>query len=297
LGQDWREDSSNRHLTFTRNRIRHELLPLLESWNPRLREHLAQMAELAHDEEAWWQAEMARLAPQLILPGTAARGGGRAMGEGAGLAIEVGRLAALAPALQRRLVRYAAEQFGAALDFAATESVRFLALSGRAGQRLALPQGLCAERTARELRLSVAAEPATKGKCAGAQEPQHNVAIPGTIDAPEFGVRLRIEFSDQEVAENERVAGNGPPHTATLRNWRPGDRVRLRYSSGLRKVKEVLERLHVTGTERAVWPVLEADGRIVWMKGVELEREPGLAISVVVVSPEAPQTVARNRPK
>jgi len=36
-------DSSNRHLSFTRNRIRHELLPLLEGWNPRLREHLAQM--------------------------------------------------------------------------------------------------------------------------------------------------------------------------------------------------------------------------------------------------------------
>ncbi|MGD0546746.1 MAG: tRNA lysidine(34) synthetase TilS, partial [Terracidiphilus sp.] len=49
LGQGWREDSSNRHLTFTRNRIRHELLPLLEGWNPRLREHLAQMAQLARD--------------------------------------------------------------------------------------------------------------------------------------------------------------------------------------------------------------------------------------------------------
>src|SRR5271157_287 len=33
LGQEWREDSSNRHLTYTRNRIRHELLPLLEGWN------------------------------------------------------------------------------------------------------------------------------------------------------------------------------------------------------------------------------------------------------------------------
>ena len=52
LGQDWREDSSNRNLTFNRNRIRHELLPLLEGWNPRLREHMAQMAALALDEEA-----------------------------------------------------------------------------------------------------------------------------------------------------------------------------------------------------------------------------------------------------
>jgi tRNA(Ile)-lysidine synthase len=54
--------------------------------------------------------------------------------------------------------------------------------------------------------------------------------------------------------------------------------VRLRYSGGPRKVKEVLERLRVTGSSRTVWPVLDVDGRIVWMKGVELEPEPGLTI-------------------
>ncbi len=304
LGQDWREDSTNRHLTFTRNRIRHELLPLLEGWNPRLRQHLAQMAELAHDEEAWWQAELARLAPQLILPGRPARGGGRAAGAGAGLAIEVSRLAALAPAVQRRLVRHAAKQFGAAIDFGATEAVRSLALGGRAGQRLALPQGLCAERTARELRLFVAPEPTARGAGASGQEPQYSVAIPGTIDAPEFGVRLHIApighvtpENGQDVHENGLVGGCGLPQTAILRNWKPGDRVRLRYSSGLRKVKEVLERKHVTGTERALWPVLEAGGRVVWMKGVELEPEPGLAITVVDAAQEASEAAPLTRSK
>jgi tRNA(Ile)-lysidine synthase len=68
------------------------------------------------------------------------------------------------------------------------------------------------------------------------------------------------------------------PRQALLRNWKAGDRVRLRYSSSPRKVKEVLERLRVTGTSRAVWPVLELDGRIVWMKGVEVEPEPGVAV-------------------
>ncbi|MFZ0745579.1 MAG: tRNA lysidine(34) synthetase TilS, partial [Terracidiphilus sp.] len=124
LGQAWREDSSNHHLTFSRNRIRHELLPLLETWNPRLREHMAQMAELARDEEAWWQTELDRLAPQLILPGRPVRGGGRASADG--LAIDVTRLAALAPALQRRLLRRAAAQLDAAPDFASTESLRTL---------------------------------------------------------------------------------------------------------------------------------------------------------------------------
>ena len=283
LGQNWREDSSNRNLTFTRNRIRHELLPLLEGWNPRIREHLAQMAALASDEEAWWQTTLAPVAAATLLPGRPVRGGGRAAGSGldSGLAIEVSRLAALAPAMQRRLIRYAAEKLGAALDFPATESVRSLALGGRAGQKLALPHGLRAERTARELRLSNDPSPTPKGESAGA--PAYEVAIPGEIDAPAFGLRLRIEFRN---AVRDAATARGTPNgrgtlakRAILRNWKAGDRVRLRYSSGLRKVKEVLERLRVTGSDRTLWPVLEIDGQIAWMRGVELEPDPDLVIS------------------
>jgi len=306
LGQNWREDSSNRNLTFTRNRIRHELLPLLEGWNPRLREHMAQMAALARDEEEWWQAELTRLVPQVLLPGRPVRGGGRAAGAGldSGLAIEVNRLAALAPALQRRLIRHVAEKFGAALDFAATEAVRSLALGGRAGQKLALPQGLRAERTARELRLSIQLEPTPKSKGSGVQPPTYQIAIPGEIDAPAFGLRLRIELRDEArgaaATKGIPIGRNGATgKTAILRNWRPGDRVRLRHSSSPRKVKEVLERLRVTGTDRAVWPVLEIGGQILWMRGVELEPDPELSISAdlssaVDAEPPAPRT-AGNR--
>ena len=276
LGQGWREDSTNRHLTFTRNRIRHELLPLLESWNPRLREHLAQMAELARDEEAWWQTEMARLGPQLLMRGRPVRGGGRAASEV--IALDVTRLATVAPALQRRLLRYAAGQLGAAPDFAATEALHSLALGGRAGQKRELAQGLVAERTARELRLTVAPVGTKAEGAAGAIQwagegveaiPVYSFAIPGEVTAPEFDLRIRVEVSDPG-----RTAGP----SATLRNWRPGDRVRLRYSSGPRKVKEVLERMHVTGTGRRVWPVLELGGHILWMRGVELEPEPGIHV-------------------
>jgi tRNA(Ile)-lysidine synthase len=267
LGQQWREDSSNRHPTFTRNRIRHELLPLLEGWNPRLREHLAQMAQLALDEEAWWQTELARMGPQLLLPGKPVRGGGREAADG--LALDVTRLAALAPALQRRLLRYATEQLGAAVDFPSTEALRTMALAGRAGQKLELAQGLRAERTHRELRLAVL--PVAKAGTAAAESaPEYTVAIPGEILAPAFALRLRIEVMES--------TGTHEGQTATLRNWKPGDRVRLRHSSGPSKVKEVLERLRVTGSSRAFWPVLELDGRIAWMRGVEVEPEPGIRI-------------------
>jgi tRNA(Ile)-lysidine synthase len=275
LGQKWREDSSNSHLTFTRNRIRHELLPLLEGWNPRLREHLEQMATLARDEEAWWQAEVARLAPQLILPGRPVRGGGRASGDG--LALDVLRLAALAPALQRRILRYAAEQLGATVDFPSTEALRAMALNGHASQKLELAQGLSAERTQRELRVAVSG-----GGVRKEAPPEYRVAVPGEVTATAFGLKLRIESAAPEAAEE--VHESAPDRTATLRNWKPGDRVLLRYSSGPRKAKEVLERLRVTGSRRALWPVLELDGRIGWRKGVELE--PMAGIRVVATSLE-----------
>jgi tRNA(Ile)-lysidine synthase len=269
LGQDWREDSSNHHLTFTRNRIRHELLPLLEGWNPQLREHLAQMSTLARDEEAWWQAELTRLAPTMLLAGRPVRGGGRTAGDG--LALDVSRMAALAPALQRRLLRFAAEQLGAAVDFPSTEALRSVALLGHAGQKLELAQALHAERTARELRLTV--QPGLpSGKKAAVPAPEYTVTIPGEVDAPAFGLRLRVEITEPAKA----VVGR----SATLRNWKPGDRIRLRHSSAPRKVKEVLERLKVTGSSRALWPVLDLDGRIVWMRGVVAEPEPGIRIGI-----------------
>jgi tRNA(Ile)-lysidine synthase len=286
LGQSWREDSSNRHLTFTRNRIRHELLPLLESWNPRLREHLAQMASLARDEEAWWQAELTRLGPQLLLPGRAMRGGGRGGGRAASdllapsLSIDVTRLAALAPALQRRLLRHAAEELGAAVDFPATEALRALALTGRAGQKRELAQGLRAERTPRELRLAVLPA-APVGVTTSKAALEYTVTVPGEVTAQAFGLRLRIEADAPSG-----LAGGPPPapgRTATLRNWRPGDRVRLRYSASPRKVKEVLERLRVTGSSRALWPVLELDGSIVWMQGAEVEPVPGILITATIL--------------
>jgi len=271
LGQSWREDSSNADLGFTRNRIRHELLPLLEGWNPRLREHLAQMAALARDEEAWWAIELARLGPRILLPGRPVRGGGRAADEG--LSLEAAQLAALAPAAQRRILRYAAEQLGAAPDFAATEAMRALAIAGRAGQRRELAQGLRAERTHRELRLTASSIACEDGAEA---VPEYSGAIPGEIVAPAFGLRLRIELTAPAVT--------GEAQIARLRNWRPGDRVRPRCSSRPRKVKEVLERLRISGAGRELWPVLEVNGGIVWMRGVELE--PELGISVVATGLE-----------
>lgn len=272
--QRWRKDSTNRHLTFTRNRIRHELLPELESWNPQLREHLAQMAELARDEESWWRSEMERVAAQIIVRGRPVRGGGRATTDAEGTALDLARLAAEPVAVQRRLLRYAAGQLGAAPDFPATEALRSLALTGKGGQKLKLAGGLRAERLNREIRLTCGPGPVA----AKAQErEQYECVIPGELSAPAFGCRIRVELAG---SPQQSGPGREDPLKAILRPWKPGDRVRLRYSSGPRKIKEVLERMKVNGAERVHWPVLQVGGRIFWMRGVELEPDPAIRIWV-----------------
>jgi tRNA(Ile)-lysidine synthase len=269
LGQVWHEDSSNLDTGYTRNRLRHDVLPLLAAFNPRLREHLAQMSVLARDEEAWWQAELARVAPQIVLSGRPVRGGGRAAGEG--FAIDAPRLAALLPALQRRVLRFAAEQFGVSLDFAATEELRALAVSGRAGQKLELPRGLRAERTPREVRMGIEAPSIPAEEKNPLRE--YSVPIPGELVAPAFALHLRVEIAPASPLQRSAERRYG-----LLRNWKAGDRVQLRYSLRPRKVKDVLERMRVTGSARSLWPVLEFDGEIVWMKGAELEPNQGIVV-------------------
>ena len=262
LGQDWREDASNRDTAYTRNRLRHQLLPELEQWNPKIREHLASMAELARDEEAFWDSEIARLAPQLLLTGRPVRGGGRANSSGESIAIDTVRLIAQPVALQRRLLRHAAAALGVSLSFEATESLLHLATSGRSGQKLALPGPLAAERTPRELRLSPLSIKAPS------QIEEVPLPVPGQASA--FGWRFRAQSMVQAAI---------PDPNAIIRNWRSGDRVTLRYSSGPRKLKEVLDRLKVSGDARSVWPVVEWQSQIVWMQGAELQPVPEMTIS------------------
>jgi tRNA(Ile)-lysidine synthase len=116
-----------------------------------------------------------RILPQLLLPGRPVRGGGRAAGDGSSVALEIDRLRGLDAALRRRVVRAAARQLGARLSF--DETARVLALAGladgdgglnqspagRTGASLHLGGRLRVERSAREIRLSVAAKVGDEG--------------------------------------------------------------------------------------------------------------------------------------
>lgn len=285
-GQPWREDSTNRELTFTRNRVRYTLLPQLREFQPRVAEHLSRMAAVARDEEAWWSRELARVLPGIVLPGKPVRGGGRANstrpGE-AGVAMELERLRAMHPALQRRVLRAVAGQVGATLTFDQTEALRALTVvsEGSRGKpgRVELGAGLAAERTAREVRL------VRIPKQAGTPLPELQVPVPGMLEAVEYGYRVTISGS--------LPSGD----TLLLRTPRAGDQVRLPYSGGVKTVKEVLERRGLSAAERRVCPVLAVGSGILWMSGVAVEATPGLQVAVEPLREMAGVPVPRTPPR
>lgn len=260
LGQPWREDASNSDPAYTRNRVRHQLLPLLKEFNPEIARQLARLAAISADEERYWQRELDRLLPGLLLPGKPVRGGGRSTPTAAGeapVAIELDRLRQLPAATRRRVLRAAARRLGVRLSFEHTESLMSLAAPPAAprSKKAGLPGGLVAERSARELRLSRTAAPPPP-----LPGPAYAFSIPGEVSALEFGLRLRADLAEA-----------GDTRHAVLRNWLPGDRVSLRHRRGAKKVTEILDRMGLNGSARRFWPVVESGGKILWMRGVEAE--------------------------
>ncbi len=268
LGQSWREDATNEDTAHTRNRIRHELMPQLAEYNPQIAEQLAHLATIARDEESWWDAELARILPGLVLPGKPVRGGGRAVSthpEEGSAGIELERLRALAPAVRRRVLRAAAKRLGCALNFQQTRANDGDVRGRMAAKKQELAAGVWAERSARELRL--VRKDASREEAIAAEPVE--VAIPGEVSG--FGVRLRVVL---------RPTSEAVPGMAVLRAPKAGDRVKIRYSRGAKPLKEIFERMQVEPEARKTWPVLEWQGRIVWMKGVEVEPEREVPFAV-----------------
>jgi tRNA(Ile)-lysidine synthase len=293
-GQAWREDATNLDCAHTRNKVRHQLLPLLANdYNSAIVEALARSAEVARAEEEYWQAETARLLPIVMLHGKPARGGGRRSTQQIDLALGIEALKRQPLALQRRLIRAAAETLGLKLDLLHVEDVLAVADSDTACE---LPEGWRVQRSFRELRFEQAL--AAKAKSSKTHF-ECLVPIPGQASVPGGNLVVHahlLPVGTEGRAYNHRtlpdgLSGNpadndsvgkwellygeavgqlqslGAVGELVLRNWRPGDRFRPAHSGSEKKVKDLLQELKVPQSERASWPVVAAGKQLIWVRG------------------------------
>ncbi|MBI3318914.1 MAG: tRNA lysidine(34) synthetase TilS [Candidatus Omnitrophica bacterium] len=147
------QDASNRSLRFFRNRLRLELIPLLErEYSPQLKRHLGMLARILREEEEVLEKETRRLWRTL------ARLGRR------GLRLDLSQLKKLPPPLRRRVLRLSLKRLRGSLQGFGFQHAELLErLTSDAEGALDLPEGLRAEVRGRWLILTRSATLASKG--------------------------------------------------------------------------------------------------------------------------------------
>lgn len=253
IQQPWREDSSNFETTFTRNRLRHELLPLIEqNFNPDLAESLSNIAEIARAEDEFWATHTAEAFVRCYRNNQ----------------LDAGKLHKFPLALQRRVLRLAAIQKGVSLDFKHGERILHL-LARQAttvSKTIELPHGFRAIFEKGQLDFQT---DAPQAKPCGFS---YNLSVPGEVAIPELRLIIRASLFSETVAsdgynDDRRLALARLTPILVIRNWRPGDRFWPAHTRSEKKVKELLQDRHLSSREKALWPVALAGDEIVWMRG------------------------------
>lgn len=246
------EDASNADTRFTRNRLRHHLLPLLRTFNPRIDEHLARLSSRIAREEDYWDRQVA---DQLAVLGEAAEDGWW---------LSVDGLAQLHPALRARVLRGALERVRGDLRHISArhlEALESLLGGPRPEAEIDLP-GAWAGRRYRRLWLRVGAPPAV-------EDFTLDVPGPGEYDLPGGGclqVSLQAGCSgeDRWAVEFDAEAVSFP---LQVRNFRPGDRFYPCGAPGHRKLKDFFIDLKLDRELRRSLPLVAGD-EILWVVGV-----------------------------
>ena len=225
------EDSSNGTDDFLRNRIRHGILPLMRTENPRIGENLSAMALLLRQDEACLQA----MIPEEQVP-------------------DVSRLKAMEPALRRR----ALERFLKAQGVREPEQIHILQAEQllyhwSPSAAMQFPGGVTIGRQYdRLVRLECAPE-----------LPETRLSVPGETCIG--GKRFVSEYAT-DLEERPDSVLVCPVGVLTVRSRRSGDTMRL--PGGTRSLKKMYIDRKIPASQRAAVPVLADDRGVLAVFGI-----------------------------
>ncbi len=257
-----REDPTNLQLEATRNRVRHELLPLLRRFNPSITDALVRLAAATVADSDYLGA-MAEEAWQAL-----------AQAEGETVLFPRSGFQALAPALATRLLRRGVRHLaGLEADLEAAHLEALLAALGKRRSRLSLPGGVVALIDAGHLKL-VLGEPR-----AAAVIPEKPLVVPGRT-------AVRGWWLEAEIVPPPAKPSPGPDEAyldadavgalISVRSRRAGDRLRPLGLGGEKKVQDLLVDAKVRREERDGVPLVCAEWGIVWVVGHCIDQRSAL---------------------
>lgn len=259
------EDSSNRVLAYSRNRIRLELLPeLAKRYNPRVVDALANAATILEAEDALLNGMAQEELRNAVIS--------RSREE---VVLAIPPMANLPSALRWRIIRRSAEELRAGrpgLTFQHTLAIDRLLMTKGAKGAIHAPGGLRARRAGDGMVLSVG-----NGQVRDCMS-SCPLVVPGVTAIPASSLSLRSELLEEwamgELAADAWTALLDADRTGMklcVRGWKEGDRFVPLGMSGRKKLQDFFVDAKVPRDRRGNVPLVMSGDQIVWVVGFRVD--------------------------
>lgn len=256
-------DSSNWSRQYFRNVVRLDLIPMLEEHNPKLKESLHRLAEMAAADDEYLNAEAERLLGDI------------ATRSGEGFRLNRRRFLRLHVALQRRLIklilRCCANRWHT-LDFRQIEAILQALKDGQGTvMRFDIGGGWTFLREYDEVYIGPHVQEPSAYCCQIAE-------FPCTMMLGQSGRMLRMQRTQSASAKpadrwEALFDEDALKMPLTIRTRQPADRMEPLGLNGTKKVQDMFVDAKIPRTQRDSWPLLvDAEGNIIWIPGVHRAR-------------------------
>jgi tRNA(Ile)-lysidine synthase len=269
-------DSTNNDLKYTRNRIRHRLIPYLrQDFNPNIVKALNTLATITQSENEWISQITESIYTQIIVerkPGT--------------LILSNDNLSKMHPALIRRILRSALMELKGELKrigLRHIEAIMELISKKKGYLRLNLPDGIMVERINAQLQLCFDKFQSNKTKKFlpknssisfnyDASRPNGN---PVSVYISELNCEIKLSIVGEHITSLLREAGQNIAFfdmdrltfPLRIRNPKPGDRFSPLGLNGTQKLKDYFINAKIPQTMRKRIPIVESGKNIIWIAG------------------------------
>ena len=259
IGLKWMEDETNRSLDYTRNRVRHELIPLLEKFNPAVVPTLNTTAGLMRDFDRY-------LAGSVETAARVATIGEPVLDER--VELDVSQMKHLQPALRGEVIQRVMTENFQALPLSRTAVERALGLLWKeTGARASL--GGRFEGLRDREKLVLLKHPPVIREVDKTFKAGENVEVFDLTLVTQF-----VEGKDVRLTANNRIEyidADSLPEHLVLRSWKEGDRFHPLGMKGEKKVSDFLIDGKVPLDKKREVMVVTDGTNILWVCGMRID--------------------------